>query len=53
MKPADGKPGTYIDFSKEINYQDLYLKLLILLEFQNIKIFLQRAMLQIGLKKFL
>ena len=31
----------------------LNLKLVILLEYQNIKIFLQKAMLQIGLKKFL
>ena len=22
MKPADGKPSTYIDSSKKINYQD-------------------------------
>ena len=31
----------------------LNLKLLILLEYENIKIFLQKAMFQIGLKKFL
>ena len=31
----------------------LNLKLLILLEYQNIKTFLQKAMFQIGLKKFL
>ena len=37
MKPVDVKPNTYIDSSKEINYQ--YPKLVILLEYQNIKIF--------------
>ena len=31
----------------------LNLKLVILLEYQNIKTFLQKAMFQIGLKKFL
>ena len=29
MKPVDVKPGTYIESSKEINYQDLNLKLVI------------------------
>ena len=53
MKPVDVKPSTYIDSSKEINYQDPYLKLVMLLEYQNIKIFLQKAMFPIGLKKFL
>ena len=53
VKPVVGKPGTYIDFSEEIIYQGLYLKLLVLLEFQNIKIALQRTMFRIGLKKFL
>ena len=29
MKPVDVKPSTYIESSKEINYQDLNLKLVI------------------------
>ena len=50
MKPVDVKPSTYIESSKEINYQDLNLKLVIQLEYQNIKTFLQKAMF-LGLKK--
>ena len=53
MKAVDVKPNTYIDSGKEINNKDLNLKLMILLEYQNIKIFLQKVTLQIGLKKFL
>ena len=53
MKPIDVKPSAYIDSSKEINYQDPNLKLAIQLGYQNIKIFLQKAMLEFGLKKFL
>ena len=53
MKPVDVKPNTYIHFSKEINEKDSNFKLVILLEYQNIKINLQRVTLQIGLKKFL
>ena len=53
VKPVDVKPSTYIDSSKEINYQDPHLKLVMLLEYQNIKIFLQKVMVQIGLNKFL
>ena len=45
------KDRTYTESSKEINGKDLKLELVILLEYQNIKIFLQ--MFQIGLKKFL
>ena len=45
MKHVDLKSRTYIDFSKEINDKDLNLKLVILLEFQNIKTFLQKAVL--------
>ena len=51
MKPVDVKSSTYIDSSKEINDQEP--KLVILLEYQNIKTFLQKAKFQIGLKKFL
>ena len=53
MKPVDVKSKTYIDSSKKINDKDLGLKLVILLEYQNIKIFLQKVTLQIGLKKLL
>ena len=53
MKPVDVKPSTYIESSKGVNYQDPEFKLVILLEYQNIKTFLQKAMFQIGLKKFL
>ena len=51
MKPADVKSKTYIDSSKEINGKNPNLKLVILLEYQNIKTILQRVILQIGLKK--
>ena len=51
-KVVDIKSSTYIDSSKEIN-DILNLKLVILLEYQNTKTFLQKAMFQIALKKFL
>ena len=53
MKPVDIKSNTYINFSKEINDEDPKFKIGILLEYQNIKIFLQKATLLIGLKKLL
>ena len=55
MNPIDVKTNTYIDYSKEINklIKLQNLKLVIMLEYQNIKIFLQKVKLQIGLKKFL
>ena len=53
MKPVDVKSKIYIDPSKKINDKDLDLKLVILLEYQNIKIFLQKVTLQIGLNKLL
>ena len=53
IKPAYVKSSTYIDSSKEINKKDAKLKLVILLEHQNIKKFLQKTVFQIGLKKFL
>ena len=40
MKPVDIKSSTYIDSSKETNDKDPNLKLVILLEYQNIKILL-------------
>ena len=39
MKPVDVKSNTYIDSGKEIKEKFLNLKLVILLEYQNIKIF--------------
>ena len=55
MKPVDVKSNTYIDSSKEMNIKDPKFKIpnLKLLEFENIKIFLQKVALQIGLKKIL
>ena len=52
MKLVDVKSNTYIDSSKEIG-KALNGKLVILLEYQNIKIFLQKVELQFGQKKFL
>ena len=49
MKAVDVKTTTYINFSSEINDE----KLVILLEYQNTKTLLQKAMLQIDLKEFL
>ena len=55
MKPVDVKSNTYIDSSKEMNIKDPKFKIpnLKLLEYENIKIFLQKVALQIGLKKIL
>ena len=54
MKPVDDiKPSMYINFKKEIIMKVLNLKLLIMLEYQNIKIFLPKAIFQPGLKTFL
>ena len=57
IKPDYVKSNTYIDSSKEINNENpkfkIGEKLVILLEYQNIKIFLQKFTLQIGLKKVL
>ena len=53
MKPVDVKSNTYSDSSKDIKDKDLNLKLGTLLEYQNIKIFLQKAVFQVGLKRFL
>ena len=39
MKPVDVKSNTYIDSGKEIKEKFVNLKLVILLEYQNIKIF--------------
>ena len=39
-KPLEVKPSLYIDFSKEINKEGPNLKIVIMLEYQNIKMFL-------------
>ena len=51
MKPVDVKPNTYTDSNKDINDKTLNLKL-VMLEYQNIKIVLQKVTLQIGLGSF-
>ena len=53
MKPVDVKSRMYIDFNKKTIKKVLNSKLIIMLEYQNIKIFLQKGMFQIDLKKFL
>ena len=44
MKPLDLKSKTHIDSSKEINNKNPNLKLVMVLEYQNIKTLLQKAM---------
>ena len=53
MKPVDVKPSIILTVIKKIIRKVLNFKLVILLEYQNIKIFLQKVTLQIGLKKLL
>ena len=53
MKSVDVKLSIYIESSKEINNTDSKFKILVLLEFRSIKIFLQNTALQISLKRFL
>ena len=53
MKPFDVKLNTYIDSVKKLMIKIRNLKLVIILEYQNIKMFLQKITLQIGQKKFL
>ena len=53
MKPVNVNPKTYINSSKEINDKDSKFEIGVLLEYQNIKTFLEKAMFQIGLKNFL
>ena len=53
MKPVDVKSNTFIDSSKEIMIKIRNLNLVIMLEYQNIKMFVQKVTLEIGLKKFL
>ena len=53
MKPIDVKDNTYINIGREVNDKDPKFKLVIMYEYQNLKTFLLKAILQIGLKKFL
>ena len=57
MKPVDVKSNTCINSVKKINLnlirKTLHLKLVILFKHQNIETFLQKAMFDIGLEKFL
>ena len=53
MNSVDVKDNTYIDFEKEVNNKIQKLKLVIMLEFLNTKIFLLKDTHQIGLKKLL
>ena len=52
MKPVDVKPGMYIVFNKENNKESPKFKIADMLKHQNIKLFLQKVLFQIGLKKF-
>ena len=51
MKPVDVRPSIYIELIRKIIRKVLNIKLVVMLEYQNIKIFLQKAMFQIGIKK--
>ena len=53
MKPIDITDDSYAEQNENFNKKILNLKLVIMLEFQNIKTFLLKDMLQIGQKKFL
>ena len=53
MKPVDLNETHILTLVKKLKIKILNLKLLILTEYQNIKILLQKATLQTGLKKFL
>ena len=53
MKPDDVKPSYLLTLIKKLMIKMLSLKLVMFLEYQNMKIFLQMATFQIGLKKVL
>ena len=53
MRTFWNKIDKYTTVVKKLMIKILNLKLVILLEYQNIKIFLQKIKLQIGLRKFL
>ena len=52
MKPVEVKSSIYNDSSREFIGKDPKFKMVIFLEYQNIKIYFQIVTLQIGLKKF-
>ena len=52
MKPFDVKSNTYIDFDKENSKDNPKFDIVDHMRISNIKIFLQKIALQIGLKKF-
>ena len=51
--PVDVKSSTYIGFDKKIIIKTLNLRLVVVQEYRNIKIFMLKITLQIGQKKFL
>ena len=53
MKSVDVKQAHILTRVKKLMIKILNLKLVILIEYKNIKTFLQKAIFQIGLKKFL
>ena len=53
MKPNDVHQAHILALVKKLIIKVLNLKLMIFLEYQDIKTFLRKAMFQIGLKKFL
>ena len=53
MKPVDVNSSQVLTLIKKIIKKLLNLKLVIMLKYQNLNIFLQKAMFQIGLKNFL
>ena len=53
MKPIDVTDDSYAEYNEDFNKKILNLKLVTMLEFQNIKSFLLKDILQIGQKKFL
>ena len=53
MKPIDVTEDSYAEYNEDFNKKVLNLKLVAILEFQNIRTFLLKDMLQIGQKKFL
>ena len=52
MKPVDVKPNIYTDFNEKNNKEDPKLQLVVMLEYHNIKILLEKAMFRIGLSNF-
>ena len=53
IKPIDVMDDSYAEYNEDFNKKILNLKLATMLEFQNIKTFLLKDILQIGQKKFL